>query len=499
MTLQTYLLLLRPGRTIAAAAIIGLPALLILASQLGAPSRIPELSFVTWCLLVPVVAGSLLIAPLHEVAHRSGFPLLPGADRQLFSSHLLAFSLAALVQSGIATLFVSAVPAPAACGLILFGLALPQLDSHRGKTIGGISAFGLLVGIGLILAILARTHLVALGQLAPWSLFAGGVVFAIVCFRLGFARDHLRARSANPFYFAPQSTLLFVGTDIQQHAQMETSRLAERRSTRRVADWSAPAFRNTLRDWLRIVHQARFGKTRWSRSEFSVFTATLAGTIAAFPVAALWYAGTDLHQWEAYCRFTVAAALTSGEIANSDNRQFFVLVPQVGFTVALVGAIVAAIPAGPFPLARARLADVLFLSFERRVLLALAGSAAATVLLLASMSAFAGVPWQPALLQRFLPLPGLALVAINLLPVAMFSRHTIARIAFVLLVYPGYIITTFAALFRDSTLSPVFALGLTALALGSVAYTWFTFRRHYRTCDLNRTSDCLRRLGFRLG
>ena len=499
MTLQTYLLLLRPGRTIAATAFFLSIAFVVLV----APMRVslPEFAFVTLCLLLPLTLGSLLIAPLHEVAHRSSLPLLPGADRQLFRSHAIAFAGAALLLCGLAFWLVSIIPTPAACGLILAALALPLLNPHQGKTVDGNRIFGLTVILGLIFVILARTQLVALSHAAPWLLFVAGLSFTHICFRLGFARGRLRVRSANPFYFAPQSTLLFVGTDILQHAQAESSRLAEQRSARRSADWTAPAFRDTLRNWLRIVHQARFGKTRWSRSGFSIFTATLAGTIAAFPVAALWYAGTDLHQWEAYCRFTVAAARTSGEIANSDIRQFFVLVPQVGFTVALVGAIVAAIPAAAFPLARTRLADVLFLSFERRVILALAGSAAATALLLTVMSTFAGVPWQPALLQRFLPLPGLALVAINLLPVAMFSRRTIARIGFGLLIFPGYIIATFAALFRDSgsAFSPAYAFGLATLALGSVVFAWSSFRRHYRTCDLNRTGDALRQLGFRLG
>ena len=499
MTLQTYLLLLRPGRTIAATALIVSIAFVFLVAPLGV--SLPEFALLALCLLLPLTLGSLLIAPLHEVAHRSSFPLLPGADRQLFRSHAIAFVGAAFLLCGLAFWLVSIIPAPAACGLILSGLALPQLDSHRGKTIGGISAFGLLVGIGLILAILARTHLVALGQFAPWSLFAGGVAFAVACFRVGFVRDRLRARSTAPVYYAPQSILPFVGTDILQYAQSENARAYEQQRSRSGSTWSATPFLNTLRDWLRIVEHARFGKTRWSRSVFCVFAGTTLGTVTALLAGALFYAGMDWQRGETYCRLIVEAARSSGEIADRDIFLNFVMMPQIMCAIALSSALMVAVPPQPFPLSRARLATVLFLAFERRVLLAIAGSAIGTVAVMTAATLVADQPWNVVLLHRFFPVPAFTLIAANLAAPAILSSRTIGRIAFGFLVFPGFIIATFASFLRHGGPQLPLPAGATlaTLTLGSVAYTWFTFRRHYRTCDLNRTGDSLRRLGFRLG
>ena len=499
MSLRTYLLLLRPIRTLALAAFLQFGAFVILVAPMGV--SLPEFALLALCLLLPLTLGSLLIAPLHEVAHRSSFPMLPGADRQLFRSHAIAFAGAALLLCGLALWLVSLIPPPAACGLILAALALPLLNPHQGITMGGNPIFGLTIIIGLILVILARTQLIALSHTAPWLLFVAGLAFTHVCFRLGFARDRLRARSANPFYFAPQSTLLFVGTDIQQHAQAESSRLAEQRSTRRGADWSAPAFRDTLRDWLRILHQARFGRSHWLSSNFSAFAATLAGTVTALLVCVLFDAGLDWQQWGTYCRLLVEAARSSGEIAQSDVRLNFVMMPQIGFAVALTGALMAGVPPQAFPLSRTRLANVLFLAFERRALLSLAGCAAGGIAVLATAALVAGQPWSFALLHRFLPLPAVALIAANLLPMAVFSRGALTQIFFGLLAFPGFIIATFAVVLRDSgSSSSVFSIAIfSILTMASLAFAWSTFRRHYRTCDLNRTGDSLRRLGFRLG
>ena len=498
MTLQTYRTLLRPGRTAAAAVILGFFAFGLLIPQCA--TRPTEFAFATWCILLPLLAGVLLIAPLHEVAHRSSFPLLPGADRQLFRSHLLAFSVAALLLCGFASLFVSAVPAPAAFGLILTGLSLPLLDSKQGKAIGHNSVFGLVTAGGFVLAVFTRNEITAFACTAPWLLFAGGIAVSIACFRVGFARGRLRARSSHPNYFAPQSTLLFVGTDILQHAQAENSRLAEQRSARRGADWSAGIFHDTLRDWLRIINHARFGQTRWARTESCVLVATCVGIIAGALVAGSMFASLDGQRWKDYCRLVVEAARASGEIAQSDVRLFFILIPQVAFPTVLMSVIMAAVPARPFPLSRVRLADALFIAFVRRVLFAIAGCAAGAGVVMATAALAANQPWSAGLFGRFLPLPALALLAAALIPPVVFSPHVGARVAFGLLGFPAYIITSFFIILRHAGPSAtlLWTAILSTLALGAIAYTRFTFRRHYRTCDLNRTGDALRRLGFRI-
>lgn len=499
MSLRTYLLLLRPIRTLALAAFI-LPTLFVLIGAVLGPSN-AEFVFVALCLVTPLTLGSLLIAPLHEVAHRSSFPLLPGAGRHLHAGHFIGFGVAALLLGALAALCVSVVPGHAACGLVIACLALPLLNPNRAMGFGASAVFVPVLIISLILATAGHHPLIQLGTAAPWLLFVGGIAVAYTCFRIGFDPARLRARSANPFYYAPQSTLLFVGTDVLQHAQAEALHRREHRRSRAGVDWAKGTFRDTLHGWLSVLHHARFGQSRLSCSSISVFFATAAGLVAGLFTIVFLDAGLDSQKWEAYCRLLVETARGSGEITNSDIRLSFIVVPLVSYSIVLASAVLAGVPPRPFPIARSRLANVLFLAFERRTLLALAGGIVGTAAVLAMAALVANEPWSFALLHRFLPLPVVALIAANLLPMAVFSRGALTQIFFGLLAFPGFIIATFAIVFRDSgSSSSVFSIAIfSILTLASLAFTWSTFRRHYRTCDLTRTGDALRQLGFRLG
>jgi len=498
MPLRAYLTLLRPWRTLASTALLLFICAILMAS-LGVSLK--EGALVFCCVVAPLAAGLVLIAPLYEAAHRSSFPLLPAAPRKFRDSHFVAFVFAALLLFGLCAAWDTSIPAPAAGGLILAGLALPLLAPGHSKTIGINPWFGfvLITVVATATTSLARDQLVALGQAAPWLLFFGGLAFACACFRLGFSRDRLRARSANPCYYAPQSTLLFVDTDILQQAQVEAAQLDEQRSTRPSAAWSAAPFHNTLGDWLRIVHQARFGRSRLARNHWSVFAGTFVGTVTALLVSGVLLAVIEGEAWSNYCRLVVETARTSGEIVHSEIRLWFILVSTVSFATVLTGVIQAGVPAQPFPLARTRLANVLFLAFECRLLLALAGCIVGTATSLAAAALVAQQPWNLALLHRFWPLPAVALIVSNLLPLAVFSGHLLSQFAFWLLAYPGYIIASLIILHRGGGPSPSLAglAILAALALGSVAFAWSTFRRHYRTCDLTHTCNSLGRLGLR--
>ncbi len=498
MTLRTYLLILRPIRTLALAALI-LPSLFVVIGAFVGFSN-AEFVFVALCLVIPLMLGSLLIAPLHEVAHRSSFPLLPGAGRQLHAGHFIGFSVVALLLGALAALCVSAVPGHAACGLVIACLALPLLNPNRAKGFGTSAVLGPIFIISLILATAGHHLLIRLGTGAPWLLLVGGIAVAYTCFRIGFDPARLRARSANPFFYAPQSTLLFVGTDVLQHAFAEATHLREQRRTRAGIDWTAETFRDTLRGWLSILHHARFGQSRLSSSTISVFFASTASLVAGLLAIAFMNAGLDPQKWEAYCRLLVETARTSGEITNSDVRLSFIVAPLVAYSVILASAFLAGVPPQAFPLSRTRLANVLFLAFERRTFLALAGGMVGTAAVLAMAALVANEPWSFALLNRFLPIPAVALLGANLMPLAVFSGRLLVQVFFGLILFPGYVIATFAVILRDRPYLPATNLVvLSALTLGSIAFAWWTFHRHYRTCDLTRTGDSLRRLGVRFG
>ena len=501
MTLKSYLTLLRPIRTLALAAFI-LPSLLVLIGGVLEFSS-AEFVFVALCLVTPLTLGSLLIAPLHEVAHRSSFPLLPGAGRQLHAGHFIGFGVVSLLLGTLAAFCVSAVPGHAACGLVIACLALPLLNPNR--TIGAMS-FGTSAILGpilitsLILATAGHHPLIQLGTAAPWVSLIGGIAVAYTCFRIGFDPARLRARSAHPFFYAPQSTLLFVGTDVLKHAFAEAIHLREHRRSRAGVDWAKGTFRDTLRGWLSVLHHARFGQSRLSCSTISVFFAAAASLAAGLFTIVFLDAGLDSQKWETYCRLLVDAARSSGPIAQREVRFSFIMMPLIGFGYALTSAFLAGVPPQAFPLSRTRLADVLFLAVERRTLLALAGGTVGTATVLATAAIVSNQPWSFALLHRFIPIPAVALIAANLLPMAMFSRSALGQISFGLLAYLGFIIATFAVVLRDSgSSSSVFSIAIfSILTLASLAFAWSTFRRHYRTCDLNRDGDLLRRLGFRI-
>ncbi len=78
MPLRAYLTLLRPWRTLAGTALLLFICAILMAS-LGVGLK--EGALVFCCVVAPLAAGLVLIAPLYEAAHRSSFPLLPAAPR----------------------------------------------------------------------------------------------------------------------------------------------------------------------------------------------------------------------------------------------------------------------------------------------------------------------------------------------------------------------------------------------------------------------------------
>jgi hypothetical protein len=232
MNLRSYLLLLRPARTIIATGLSLLAFTFFFVALAGRLSGAKYLA-VLFCFAAPFIVGGLLVGPLFELAHRSSFPLLPGAARKLLRWHLAAYSFAALALFGLLSLSRVQLPAPATLGAILVSLALPLVNPAAGSSLKWRSGFFSVAWWGL--ACCGHKILFAALQNAPWAVLFVGVVTAALCFHFGFAPNRLRARSSNPLYFAPQTTLVFVGTEMLHYRQAETARAAEHSCSRRGA------------------------------------------------------------------------------------------------------------------------------------------------------------------------------------------------------------------------------------------------------------------------
>lgn len=475
MTLRTYLLLLRPARTFFATGLSLLAFTFYFVALAGKLSPAKFLA-ILGCFAAPFIVGGLLSGPLFEAAHRSSFPLLPGAVRRFLRWHLAAYSFSALAFFGLVALSRMQIPAPAAVGAILLSLALPLLEPTAQTTGWTPRSFGLLSFAGLALVCFGEKTLFAFLQNAPWAVLFGGGMAAVLCFCFGFAPNRLRARSRHPLYFAPQTILVFAGTAMLHYRQAETARAAEHSCSRRGAHWTAPALGDRFSAWLRAIRFARHGKSRWMHSDAGL------GVLVALAVILL---------------LAVVAPDERESIKRGRTNLEFAIVAVAGYVAAIASASSAAVPAYRFPLSRRRLANVHFAAFARRAFAVLIGTGAGFTVGNLFFVGTANLPIEP---TRIAITFGLVPLALNLSLAALFLPDAVFRFVVWFAVLAGFL-TALGIV----AMAPVGGFGIGGVALYaaclafSVWVVWLSMQFHYRTCDLHSAGDWMRRLGFGTG
>ncbi len=499
MNARAYFTILRPWRTLFAAALYTSFVYLWLRTLFRASA--PETLWLTLTLFGPAVLGTLLLGPLDEVMHRSVFPLLPNARRQLRRWHLRALSVVALLFFIPAVLFVDTVPAAALFGLIAAGLSLPLLTSRR-RIMGQLRLHSLVFILAAItVAATGRPALIAACQHAPWAVSIAGLALVYGCVRIGFSTTRTGNRWRDPEQFCLQSRLPFVGTEIMLHAQQQMRQRALEGSDQPVRQWDIVAVGDSLRDWVRVIHHARFGQMSRARLFGRL---TLAGFLlvplllgAFFGLAKL--VSSDTLFADIY-RLLVAASPVAGLTRQPPIGMVLILSPLAAFGFALLAAVNAATPTLPFPIARDRLARSLFLDAARLATGVYAASFLGTALSLVIASRIAGEPFGEGVLQKLVAayavLPPTVLFGLSLLSL----RHGFVRVLVAIAYGLGSVLAVVGAnlYFTDFLLSPPGLLACASTTALSGWASWRLIRRHYQTCDLNQAGQTLRKLGIGL-
>ena len=497
MNARAYFTILRPWRTLVVAPMYSGFVYLWLRTLFHAPA--PEALLFTLAFFGPVVLGGLLLGPLHEVMHRSTFPLLPDARRQFRRWHLRSLAVVSALYFIAAVGFVKTVPGAASCGLIVAGLTLPLLNNRRrlwGPTRPQIPLFIL---FGILLMALGRELIVSACITAPWAVLAGGLGFAALGFRSGFSSRNTRDRWRDPIHYCFQSTLPFVGTEVILHAQEQNRQFAQENSRQRGADWTSTNIGANWHDWVRVLHHARFG--RYGRSRHLIRLG-LAGAVLTPIFAGSCYgmtkiAGQALTLSE-LCRQLVETGKVSASPKDSLLGMVFILTPLFVFGVSLLVAMMAAAPASAFPITRKRLADALFLDACLLATCVYGGNLLGTTLSFFMASVVAGIPLEAGMLVK--PLAAVAILppAIVLSLGITFLRGSILRYLTGIVVVLGTMVGVIAVNLKFGPL--VFTpLGLSACIAATGLAAWLSrlaLRSHYQTCDLNRAGDGLRKLGL---
>jgi hypothetical protein len=490
MNARAYFQILRPGRTLGVTLLYGTFVWGWLRFLFRASPS--ESLFFTFAVVVPVLLGSLLLGPLHEVMHRSFFPTLPGARRSLQRWHLRGVAIASILLGIPAAIFVKAIPGVALYGLIVAGLSLPVLNSRR-RIWGTIRPqFLLLILAGIVLTLTTRSTLAAACQHAPWAVLVGGLGFAWVCFRIGFSAPRVRDRWRDPLLFCSQSMIPFVGSDIILYAQAQGQQFAKEQNTSRGCDWKVTSVGSSPFDWVRVLHHARYGRVSRVRSLLGLVVVGAMFTPIAIVAAYLMARDVDTpSSVTLFCQHLVDAGSIDG------NKKYFpaffaLAMPPIFFCFGVLSLImVASAPVGRFPISRDRLARFLYIETLRKAGGLFAVYIASTALCLLIAGHVAGQPLAVDILMKplaatlFIP-PATALALALLLHVQRALWHVLATIV----VYFGFLIGEFAVLlkFTPLLLSPPGLLGWIAVTCGAGWLCWLAFRGYYRTCDLNRPS-----------
>ena len=499
MNARLYLRLLRPGRMLAVLTMYGWLAWSWLHFLFGLPNDASR--FLALAVIIPALLGGFLIGPIHEAMHRTFFPLLPGARLALRRWHGIGLIVGALALLALAIPLVPEHSSAALAGLIALSMTLPMLNRRR--RIGLWRPYPLvLMAAALLLTLAGYVPLAQLCHAAPWLVLATGLSGAALCFHAGFSENMVRDRWHDSFFYCMQSTLPFVGNDILVHAQTRGRQLAAERSTAACRTWTVARVGASLREWMRVVHFARFGASSYLRTAFGlgIMGLCLVPFFAGMAYLLALAASPNDHVTPAQFCAQLLSNATTGQLNSSDLVELIFVMPAVmACMTTAIFAQRAIAPAYTFPISRDRLAAVLFFETYRTVGTLLVIFLAGWLACYLAAALVAGQPFHLGLMARATAstLPVLPIASLTL---ALFLR--VRRLLWRVPLFVGQVVgapivqVLFVKTCLDRAFTPLplaIYIAVTALAIW---LCWRAFRSHYRTCDALQPAINLHALGI---
>ena len=496
MNLRVYLRLLQPLRTMPFVVFYAAVALLFIygaliglpdSHRLGWPS---ETLFIIGAITLPLLLGVALTASVHAVLHRPFALLLPDVSRKMRRAAAFSYLGLALVITQACHWVEPRAPEPALFGLTLGLLTLACANRRRGfprfvrpETLPGTFA---VVAAWLVFHLKFASALLPAMQSTPAVFFAGGCTLSAATFGFGFSRRILRERATTP-YFALYTTWSSPSTFrryLQERMQFNASRPDRVRRTGR--DWPLAAVGPRLRDWLRVLDQ-QLGVAP-VRKQVTLFFKTVVNIgvyIAAFGTLGLFNQAQPFHLNDF---FTTLGGLTA-----PDPNNFFILIIAVTIPSSLIPMLLGQGISRPhlaYPLARTRLADLIFSHLSRDLFVGLLVPTLATwttsLIGQAASQHFypgLGLPAVAAILLAFSPF--LPFVAMNNFPSQRAARKFASRFGLFCFISVFLGVTTIGLTHgRALILSPAgISVSLLVTAAG-LQLLRRRIRRYYATCDL---------------
>ncbi|MBP7371334.1 MAG: hypothetical protein KBG39_03575 [Opitutaceae bacterium] len=499
MNARLYLRLLRPGRMLAVLAIYGWFVWAWLHFLFGLPDAAAR--FLALAVIIPALLGGFLIGPIHEAMHRTFFPLLPGARLALRRWHGIGLIVGGLALLALAIPLVPEHSPAALAGLIALSMTLPMLNRRR--RIGLWHSYTLvLIGAGILLALAGYVPLAQLCHAAPWLVLAAALSGAALCFRAGFSDPFVRDRWHDPFLYCMQSTMPFVESDILNHVQAQARQHAAARSTAASRTWTVTRVGSSLREWVRVVHFARFGASSHLHTAAGL-SITLLCIVPIFAVTtyllALAASPNDHVTPAQFCAQLLSNA-TTGQLNSSDLVELIFVMPAVmACMTTAIFAQRAIAPAYTFPISRDRLAAVLFFETYRTVGTLLVIFLAGWLACYLAAALVAGQPFHLGLMARATAstLPVLPIASLTL---ALFLR--VRRLLWRVPLFVGQVVgapivqVLFVKTCLDRAFTPLPLAIYTVVTALAVWLCWRAFRSHYRTCDAMQPAINLHALGI---
>mgnify|MGYP001544464727 CR=1 FL=1 len=487
MKLPTYFYFLRPLRSLffaANATWVGWFLMIYLFDFGNDTARLFALA-----VSLPQLLGFLIAGAVHEPMHRPFALLLP----DLRQRQRLVATVSIIVSSLIVTICVAwAVPGVstmAAFGLAGVLVALPCMAGNNHQIRWPLAAYL----IGLLLSPVIAPCLTLSMNTAPWSFLFGGVLLASFSLSRGFSRTSLRSRTST-FFVSDQSTIFTWGRSQREIARYlaernEHKKRSKQRDLPSSREWTIRSVGPKSRDWLRVLDQQLGVSPVRKQVILFVSIVTMTGVqIAAFGVLGLFNQPQPFHFNDF---FSALASLTApAPIGHDAFYSLLIVIVTFPTLIPTLHGQVISRPRLAYPLARARLADLIFLHLNRDLLIGLLVPALAiwTTSLIGQMvnqhfHPGLGLPAVAAIMLAFSPF--LPFVAMNSFPCERASGKFASRLGLFCFISLFLIVTGIGfTQGRTLILSPAgifVSLLVTAAGLQRLRRR---IRRHYATCDL---------------
>lgn len=473
MSASTYLLLLRPWKTLGLASVY----CLLTWSSLGAVFHLSwePRWLLSWLVVAPFLLGAFSVAPLHEVLHLRGSLMLPKLGAALRRWHLIAGGVVVWLFAGLTKAFVPEVPFVASVGLASAAFALPCFNRHRRGWLDAY-AWGVLALVALVSVSGARrVYDFSLAQ--PWTVGVAGLAIAQAALLAGFSRRSIRSRQKD--YFASFQSRLFCPKIAERSRKLLVDEKGRRERSR---TWCYGQNDGSLFSWLRVAWYVRLGHRRhpWLTLVLASLLVPLQVVAAASVFMFLDGGAASPKAWfDALISLGETRAL-GGETETKVAVFVLVLTPMLSLCVAISDLF----PRLHYPLSRTRTAELHFAFTMIQVVVAFFAP------LLAFLAAF----WLAlALTGRGLGVAPLApvatpslvmLVFVPLILLAEFFRNKWLYIAVAIAVGVVGVAGAAASFFFPEMLSLGGAVGGAALFGCFAALYRYRLERHYATGDL---------------